>query len=158
MAGESTRMLWGLVFLLGLAATHFLVMNGSLSASWAMLGWLVLLLVSNWSIGKSYGKKWPANADAAWKGGTVLFLVLSVLLWLGWLPGGAGVMFALFFLYTGMGMIVTGWDVKNSMWIGMGFLMFIYALIVPTWFSSTFYLFSAIVLGLPMLFEAMMKK
>jgi len=154
MAGEQTRMLWALVYLLGLIATHYSVGQSTLSMMWATWIWFVLLVVSSWSIGKSYGMKWPAGIQTLWMSIMGTFIVLAVTMLLNLWAGNAAVLFALYLLLNGAGAWATGFEMKNGGWLGMGVMMVVFGLVFPGWFSGVPFLAAALVMGVPMLLSS----
>lgn len=144
------RMLWALVYLIGLIATHYLIGNGTLSVMWATWIWFVLLIISSYSVGKSYGKM-PAAQNQAWMGINGLFIVLVLTMLLGFWSGGPAVMFALYFLLIGGGMFGAGHDMKVGTWLGAGLTWVALGIVFPSWFGATPFLAAALFLGVPML-------
>lgn len=151
MSGEQTRMLWALVFIVGLIATQYLLGQGTLNLMWAEWIWFVLLVISSWHIGKSYGMKWPAGINQLWMGTMVTFIVLVVTMLLGFWAGSAAVMFALFLLLNGVSAFATGHEMKSGSWVGMGLCMLVFGLVYVAWFSPVPFFAAALVLGVPML-------
>lgn len=158
------RMVWSLVFLLGLLATFYLLQQGTLTMMIAEWVWFVVLIVGCFAIGKTYGKM-PASATNAWMGAMLVFAVLVVTMLLGlWsAPLGANsaaVLFALYFLFTGGAMFASGHEMKNAMWMGWGLVNIALAIVFPSWFVATAetpFLAAALLIGLPMLYTSWKK-
>lgn len=149
-------MLWALVFLLGLLVTHYFVVMSALSVTYALWIWFILLIVSNYSIRMTYGKM-PASAKNAWMMAMIMFIVLGGTMLLGLWSGSAAVLFALWFLFMGGAMFASGHEMKISMWMGMGLVDLVLAIIFPAWFSSVPFLAAALFLGIPMLYASWKK-
>ncbi len=144
-------MLWALVFIIGLIGTQYLVGQGTLQLMYAEWIWFVLLVISSYSIGKSYGMKWPAGINQLWMSTMATFIVLVATMLLGFWPGNAAVMFAIFLLLNGAGSFATGHEMKNGGWVGMGLMMLVFGLVYVSWFSGLPFFAAALVLGVPML-------
>src|SRR3989344_2313955 len=149
--GKQMMMLWALVYLIGLLATHYLLLQGSLTESMALWIWFVIVLVSNYSIGKSMGKM-PAAVNTVWMGATVLFIVLAGTMLLGVWAGGAAVFFALYLILFGGAMFGTGHEMKKGTWSGMGLTDMFIGFVFPTWFSGAPFLVAALYIGVGMLY------
>ena len=158
MAGEQTRLLWGLVYLVGLIGTSFMLGQGSLTSAVAQWAWFILLIISGMSIGKSFGMKWPENINVAWKVTSTMFIVLAGTMLLGVWSGSAAVLFALYLLLHGGAKIASGLEMKNSIWTTMGFTDLALGIVFPTWFGASPYLAAALILGVPVLLSSMKMK
>lgn len=143
-------MLWALVFIIGLIGTQYLIGQGTqlMYAEWI---WFFLLVISSYSIGKSYRIKWSAGINQLWMSTMVTFIVLTVTMLLGFWPGSAAVMFAIFLLLNGARSFATGYEMKNGGWVGMGLMMIVFGLAYTAWFSMIPFFAAALVLGVPML-------
>ena len=150
-------MLWALVFLVGLIITHFMWLQNldEMAALWA---WLIIILGANFSIGKSYGKKWPAEVAMSWNTVTALFIVLAGTMLLGVWPGGATVFFALYFVLFGAAMFASSHEMKMSSGVTWGLIYVALGIVYPLWFVTAPFLAAGLILGLPMLIESSVKK
>lgn len=158
MAGEQTRLIWGLVYLVGLLATHYMLLQGSITDMFAQWLWFLILIVSSMSVGKSFKMKWPANVDVSWKVTMSMFIILAGTMVLGVWAGGASVLFALFLLLNGGAKIASGHDMKNAIWTTMGFNDLALGIVYPAWFGASPYLAAALILGVPVLLSSMKMK
>lgn len=158
MAGEQMRLLWGLVYLVGLIGTSMMIGQGNLANSVAQWAWFIILIVSGMSIGKSFGMKWPENVKVSWKVVTTMFIVLAGTMLLGVWSGNAAVLFALFLLLNGGAKIASGLEMKNSIWTTIGFTDLALGIVYPTWFGTSPYLAAALILGVPVLLSSMKMK
>ena len=144
-------MLWALVYIIGLIATQYLLGQGTLTLMWAEWIWFVLLVISAWSIAKTFPIKWPASIAHLWTNILVTFVVLAVTMLLGFWSGSAAVLFALFLLLNGAAVFAKGYEVKKGNWVGMGLMMLIFGLVYVSWFSEIPFFAAALVLGIPLL-------
>ncbi|MBS3055047.1 MAG: hypothetical protein J4452_00975 [Candidatus Aenigmarchaeota archaeon] len=150
MTGEQTRMLWALVYLVGFAATNFFVQQGfSETFAWAI--WIVVILISTWSIGKSWGKKMPDSVMMAWRAATGVFVVLSVAILTGYVQAPMSAILAVYFLTFGAARFATGHEMKMSQATAFGLTNIAFGLLVTSWFPDNYFLAAAILLGIPML-------
>jgi hypothetical protein len=153
MAGEQTRMLWALVYLIGLIATHYLVGQGMLMESWALWAWLVILAISQYSIGMSRNIKSSAVKSAGMIT-CALFIVLAGTMLLNlWSVGTASsaAFFALFLLLNGALIFAMGHEMKRVDWVTFGLYSVGLGIVFPGWFASAPYLAAALILGVPLL-------
>lgn len=149
MTGEQTRMLWALVYLVGFAATHFFVQQG-FSETFAWVIWIVILVVSSWSAGKTVGKI-PAPITQAWKGAIGLFVVLSAAILLGYIPVPMSAILAAYFLIFGSLRFVMGSEMKTPQRTFYGLMHIGFGLVTTAWFADTYFLAAALIIGLPVL-------
>ena len=149
-------MLWALIYLLGLLATHFLILQGTLTETMALWVWFVVLLISSYSIGQSRAIR-SATVNSAWMLSTALFIVLSGTMLLGIWSGGAVVLFALYLLLNGAVVFAMGHDMRRADWVAYGLYSVALGLVYPTWFVSAPFLAAAFILGVPLLLGSMRK-
>ena len=150
MTGEQTRTLWALVYLVGFAATNFFVQQGfSETFAWGI--WIVVILVSQWNIGKSWGKKMPDSMMAVWRAATGLFVVLSVAMLAGFIQAPMSAILAVYFLIFGAARFVTGHEMKMPQATAFGLMNVAFGLVTISWFPDNYFLAAALILGIPML-------
>ena len=151
MTGERRRLLWALVYLIGLIGTQFLVDVGVLSIVSAEWVWLVILVIAGVMVDSIMGLRWTGSNRTLWMMLNGLFIVLSVTMVLSFWPGNESVLFALYFVLNGAGMLASGFEMRNNMWLGIGAVHLAFGLVLPTWFAAAPFLVSGLVLGVPLL-------
>ncbi len=161
MAGKEgwgqIKLLWSLVYLVGLIGTHFMVAQGQLAETTALWIWLIVLMVSGYHMGMSGGIKWPAEVESTWMYSMVLFVVLVGAMLLNWWSGDAAVFFALYFIIFGAANFATGHAMKKESWVFMGLMSLAFGLVFPAWFNSVPFFAAGLILGVPMLLSSMKK-
>lgn len=150
MAGEQTRILWALVYMIGLFATNLFVQNGfSETLAWGI--WIVVILVSTWSIGRSWGKKMPEPVEKTWRMAMGLFLVLAVAFLAGVLPASGAAVLAVYFFIFGATRLATGLEIKMMPAVAMGLMEIAFGFVTTSWFANDYFLAAAFIIGIPML-------
>ena len=150
MTGEQTRTLWALVYLVGLAATNFFVQQG-FSETFAWGVWIVIILISQWSIGKSWGKKMPDGIMLAWKASMGVFVILSVAMLAGYIQVPMATILAVYFLTFGAARFVTVHELEMPNATAFGLTNIAFGLVTTSWFPDNYFLAAALLLGIPML-------
>jgi len=146
-------MLWALVYLIGLIATHYLVGQGMLAESWALWAWLVILVISQYSIGMSRNIK-SAPVKSAGMITCAMFVVLGAALLLNLYSVGsatASALFAIFLVLNGALIFAMGHEMKRVDWVTFGLYSVALGIVFPGWFATAPYLAAALILGVPLL-------
>jgi len=149
-------MLWALVYLVGLLATHYLLQQGSLTETMALWIWFVVFIISSYSINKSRAIKSGA-VNSAWMLTTALFIVLVGTMLLGVWSGGTTLFFALLLILNGAVIFASGHEMHRADWVAYGLYSVILGLVFPSWFASAPYMMAAFILGVPLLLGTWMK-
>lgn len=146
-------MLWALVYLVGLIATHYLVGQGMLAESWALWAWLIILTISQYSIGMSRSIK-SATVKSGGMITCVLFFVLGAALLLNLYSVGtatSAAFFAIFLVLNGAMIFAVGHEMKRADWTMFGLYSVALGIVFPGWFATAPYLAAGLILGVPLL-------
>jgi len=142
-------MLWALVYLVGFAATYFFIQQGfSETLAWTI--WIIILVVSSWSLGKTIGKI-PATITQAWKAAIGLFVVLSFAIVFGYVLAPMSTILAAYFLIFGALRFVMGLEMKTPQRTFFGLMQIAFGLVTTAWFADNYFLAAALIIGVPML-------
>jgi len=148
---------WGIIYLVGLAASHFLLQGGSSEAAlWWV--WLILFAISWVTLGRSMKKQTSKQMQGVW----TLSLVVAILFTLAYLGGilrfEGGAIMAVWFLLQAGPLIAGGLENKHSPQVTHGLILLAFGLVLPLWYATSYFLVGAVLLGLPLLAGGLMTK
>ena len=149
--GFSKQTIWGIVLLFGFTATHFLVMAGYPIYMFFLL-WGFLLFISMYISAHEAMKKWPADVNTTWKTMTVLGLLLTILFLTNLIKVDYSLIMSSWLALMGLSMVATGLRMNWSESIATGGLWLIFSLLVPTYFSNSYFLLAGFIFGIPLIF------
>lgn len=144
---------WGLVFLIGMLATHYLVAD--LWLAW--IGWLVIIFVANAIVGKSM-KKSPREIVHMWHVVNILGILLTIAFLTETIAFDASKVMAVWFFLMGAATFAGAHQMRNPEQIFVGLLWVVAGIVLPIWFSSVPFLIGGLLFGLPPVIGGLLKK
>lgn len=155
--GLSKQTIWGLVLLFGFTATHFLVLSGYPIWMFLLL-WAFLLFISMYVSAHEVMKKWPQDVNATWQTMTVLGLLLTVLFLSNLIKIDYSLIMSTWLALMGLPMLATGIKMGWPESVATGGLWLFFALLVPQYFTNTYFLLAGFVFGIPLIFVGHLSK
>lgn len=155
--GLSKQTIWGLVLLFGFTATHFLVLHGY-PIYMFFLFWVFILALSFYTIYKEIQKKWPADVETTWRTMTVLEILLTILFLTNLIQVDYSLILAMWLGLMGAAMVATGLKMNWPETIFTGGMWLFFSLVVPTFFTNTYFLLAGFVFGIPLIFVGHLSK
>lgn len=144
---------WGLVFLIGMLATHFLQVDTF--AAW--IAWLIIFFFGNMLVGKAM-KKSPREIMHMWLVVNVLGALLTIAFLTGTIEFDASKIMAIWFFLMGAATFAGAHQMKNPEQIFLGLLWVAVGIILPIWFTSVPFLIGGLFFGLPPVIGGLLKK
>lgn len=144
---------WGLVFLIGMFATHFLGID-----SWmAWVAWLVIFFFGNIIVGKTM-KKAPREIMHMWMVVNILGALLTIAFLTYTVDFDASKIMGIWLFLMGSALFAGAHQLKNPEQLFMGLMMVAAGIITPIWFSNAPFLIGGLFFGLPPLISSLLKK
>ena len=144
---------WGLVFLVGMLATHYMGIEPKVA--WVV--WLVIFFVGNMLVGKAM-KKTPRNIVHMWMVVNILGALMTLAFLAGTLPFNATHIMAVWLVLMGAAVYAGAHENKDPEGVFIGLLWFATGIILPLWLPATPFLIGGLVLGLPYVVGGLLKK
>lgn len=155
--GLSKQTIWGIVLLFGFAATHFLVLAGYPIYVFFIL-WGFLLFISMYITSREVMKKWPQEVNATWQTMTVLGILLTILFLTNLVQVDYSLIMSMWLGLMGLSMLATGMKMNWPESIATGGLWLLFALLVPQYFTNTYFLLAGFIFGVPLIFVGHLSK
>ncbi len=144
---------WGLVFLIGMLATHFLGIDPWIA--WVV--WLVVFFFGNIVVGKMM-KKGPREIGHMWMVVNVLGALLTIAFLTEAITFDESKVMAIWFFLMGAAVFAGAHQMKNPEQIFVGLLWIAVGIVLPVWFSGAPFLLGGLVFGLPPVIGGLLKK
>jgi hypothetical protein len=157
MAGLSKQTIWGLVLLFGFTATHFLALAGY-PIYLFFLFWVFILSLSFFTIYKEVLKKMPLDVETAWRTMTVLEILLTILFLTNLIQVDYSIILAMWLGLMGAATLATGLKMNWPESIFTGLVWIFFSLIVPQYFTNTYFLLAGFIFGIPLIFIGHLSK
>lgn len=155
--GLSKQTIWGLVLLFGFTATHFLVLAGY-PIYLFFLFWVFILALSFFTIYKEVLKKMPLDVETVWRTMTVLQVLLTILFLTNLIQVDYSLIMAMWLGLMGASTIATGLKMNWPESTFTGLMWFFFSLVIPTFFTNTYFLLAGFVFGIPLIFVGHLSK
>lgn len=155
--GLSKQSIWGLVLLFGFTATHFMVLSGYPLYIFFIL-WGFLLFISMYISAREVMKKWPKDVETTWKTMTVIGLLLTILFLSNLIKVDGSLIMSTWLALMGISMLATGLRMNWAESMATGGLWLFFSLIVPAYFTNSYFLLAGFVFGIPMIFVGHLSK
>lgn len=153
----SKQTIWGLVLLFGFTATHFLVLSGYPIWMFLLL-WAFLLFISMYISAHEVMKKWPQDVNATWQTMTVLGILLTILFLSNLIKIDYSLVMSMWLALMGLAMLATGVKMSWPESIATGGLWIFFALLVPQYFTNSYFLLAGFIFGIPLIFVGHLSK
>lgn len=153
----SKQTIWGLVLLFGFTATHFLVLSGYPVWMFLLL-WSFLLFISMYISAHEVMKKWPQDVNATWQTMTVLGILLTILFLSNLIKIDYSLIMSMWLALMGLAMLATGAKMSWPESIATGGLWIFFALLVPQYFTNSYFLLAGFIFGIPLIFVGHLSK
>lgn len=153
---QNVMLVIGLIYLVGLAASHYLLQSVSETTLW--WAWLVLFIVTWVGMSKAMKKQSSKEMQGAWTIALVLGVVLTGVQLLGVIPFNGASLLGIWLLLSGGPLFAGGYDRKMSSWVALGLVYVAFGLVTPAWFPNSYFLIGALLLGLPMVVGGAVRK
>lgn len=149
----NVMIVWGLVFLVGMFATHYLGVDPW--TSW--VAWLAVFFFGNIIVGKMMGKA-PREITHMWMVVNVLGALLTIAFLTNTIAFEESKVMAIWFFLMGAAVFAGAHQAKNPEQIFMGLLWIATGIVLPTWFADSSFLIGGLVFGLPPVIGGLLKK
>jgi hypothetical protein len=153
----SKQTIWGIVLLFGFTVTHFMVLAGYPIYVFFLL-WGFLLFISMYISAHEVMKKWPEDVNTAWKTMTVMGLLLTILFLTNLIRVDYSIIMSTWFALMGLSMLATGLRMNWGESIATGGLWLFLSLLVPTYFTNSYFLLAGFGFGIPLIFVGHLSK
>jgi len=153
----SKQTIWGLVLLFGFTATHFLALSGYPMYMFFIF-WVFILALSFYTIYKEVLKKWPAEVETTWKTMTVLEILLTILFLTNLIKVDYSLIMSMWLAMMGSAMIATGLKMNWPETLFTGGMWLFFSLMIPNYFSSSYFLLAGFIFGIPLIFVGHLSK
>lgn len=144
---------WGLVFLVGMLATHFLQIDTWIA--WAV--WTAVFFIGNMLVGMTM-KKTPREVVHMWHVVNVLGVLLSIAFLADTIAFDPAKIMAIWLFIMGAAMFAGSHQTKNPEGIFVGLLWISMGIMTPLIFAEVPFLIGGLVIGLPFVIGGLLKK
>jgi len=155
--GFSKQTIWGIVLLFGFTATHFLALGGY-PLYLFFIFWGFILFISMYITAHEVMKKWPNDVNTAWKSMTVMGILLTILFLTNLIKVDYSLIISVWFALMGISMLSTGLRMNWTESIATGGLWLFFSLIIPQYFTNSYFLLAGFVFGVPLIFVGHLSK
>lgn len=149
----NAMIVWGLVFLVGMLATHFL----NVDPYYAWIAWLVIFFFGNVLLGKTM-KKAPREIMHMWLVVNVLGALLTIAFLTGTIQFDESKVMAIWFFLMGAATFAGAHQTKNPEQISIGLMWIAVGIVLPIWFGSVPFLIGGLFFGLPLVIGSLLKR
>jgi len=155
--GFSKQTIWGIVLLFGFTATHFLVLQGYPIYVFLLL-WGFVLFISMYISAHEIMKKWSQDIETMWRTMTILGLLLTILFLTNLLQVDYSLIMSVWLALMGLSMVATGLRMNWAESIASGGMWLFFSLMIPTYFTNSYFLLAGFLFGIPMIFIGHLSK
>ncbi|MBI2583614.1 MAG: hypothetical protein HYW25_03020 [Candidatus Aenigmarchaeota archaeon] len=156
---NAAKVLWGLILLVGFAATQLYGVPGGLSEANAWIAWSIIIFVLTWVVGRTLKPQPDKAASGAWMTLMIFGLILSLVIAGTAMQGTSWVplwwLMSLWFLVLGAAKFATMGQ-KDPAVMAVSVVYLFSALFVAGW-GANYWLIGGIVFGLPAIIHGLMK-
>jgi len=145
---------WGLVFLVGMFATHYMGIDPW--TAWVI--WLAVFFFGNVAIDKLAKGKKVREIGHMWHVVNILGVLITVAFLTGTLSFDSSKVMSVWLLLMGAAVFAGAHQSKNVEQMFMGLLWFGVGIVLPTWFADAPFIVGGLVFGLPPVIGGLMKK
>jgi len=155
---KTVPVIWGLIVLVGFAATWWAEAAGSVTAAQAWIAWSIILFVLTWAVGKSM--KSDKNSQTTWMVLMVFALIMGLVIAGTAMSGPAWVPLSWLASLWLLSLAAAKWTTMGGKDSTMGAIAILWAfsaLFVGGW-GANYWLITGLVLGLPAILHGLMEK
>jgi hypothetical protein len=148
------QIVWGLVFLIGMFATHYMGVD-----SWtAWVVWLAVFFFGNIAVDKLMKGKKVMEIKHMWHVVNILGVLITIAFLTNTLVFDSAKVMSVWLILMGGAVFAGAHQSKNVEQIFMGLLWVATGLVLPSWFADVPFLIGGLVFGLPPVISGLLKK